>query len=100
MFFIKEFIFSFAFFKKLILYKIKRYSKLRAFKRLKLNTESIFIELGGNNGMVSQYISDKFNCNVHIYQPHKGCFKISKNKFEIVKCTIVNNVLKIDIKGH
>jgi FkbM family methyltransferase len=81
MYFIKEYIFSFAFFRKIILYKIKRYSKLSAFKKLKLNTESIFIDLGGNNGVVSQYISDKFNCNIHIYEPHKGCFKILKKKF-------------------
>ena len=44
------------FFRNNILYKLKRYSKLNAFKEINFTNKSIFIDLGGNNGVVSQYI--------------------------------------------
>jgi FkbM family methyltransferase len=78
---IKEFIFSFTFFRSIFLYKLHRYSKLEGLKELNLNDKSIFLDFGGNNGVVSQYIHDKYKCYIDIYEPHKGCFKILKDKF-------------------
>ena len=93
----KEFLFNFYFFRNKILYKLKRYSKLNAFNKINLTNKSIFIDMGGNNGVVSQYIYDKYKCFIYIYEPHRKCFEILKKKFfnnkkiKIFNCAVSNS---------
>ena len=65
----------------LIIYRLPKYRRLKIFDKLKLNKNSTFIDIGGNEGIISQYINDKFNCKIYIYEPHPGCFNILKKKF-------------------
>ena len=39
---------------------------------------SLFTDLGGNVGLVSQYISDKYNCNILILNHIQDVLIISK----------------------
>jgi FkbM family methyltransferase len=64
-------------------YKFNVYLKpLNKLKKLNLTKNSIFIDIGGNRGFVSNFIDDYFGCNIEIYEPHTGCFKILKEKFQ------------------
>lgn len=64
-------------------YKFNVYLKpLNKLKKLNLKKNSVFIDIGGNRGLVSNFINDYFNCIIEIYEPHPGCFKILKEKFQ------------------
>ena len=76
----------------LIIYNLPKYRKLKIFDILKLNKNSTFIDIGGNEGIISQYINDKFNCKIYIYEPHPGCFNILKKKFSKSKNINIYNL--------
>jgi FkbM family methyltransferase len=88
------------FFRNNILYKLKRYSKLNAFKEINFTNKSIFIDLGGNNGVVSQYIWDKYKCFIYIYEPHRKCFQILKKKFYNNKKIKIYNLAVSNSSGY
>ena len=65
------FLFKFKFIRKNFFYKLNRYKeKLKSLDRLKLDSNSFVIDIGGNNGVVSYYIFDKFKCKIDIYEPN------------------------------
>ena len=64
-----------------LLYNYKNFKKLRVFDNLNLNSDSLFIDFGANEGIVSQYIFDRFKCNIIAYEPHPACANILKKKF-------------------
>jgi len=82
---------SFKITRLLIIYNLPKYRKLKVFDKLKLKRNSTFIDIGGNEGIISQYINDKFNCKIYIYEPHPGCFNILKKKFSNAKNINVHN---------
>ena len=41
-----------------------------------MSQNSIFIDIGANEGIISQYIDDKYNCKIEAYEPNPSCFKI------------------------
>lgn len=63
-------------------YNYKSNKKLEIFYKFKLNQNSLFVDIGGNVGLISKFVEDKFNCNIEIYEPHPGCFSILKKKFK------------------
>jgi FkbM family methyltransferase len=65
-----------------LLYNYKNFKKLRVFNNLDLKTDSLFIDFGANEGIVSQYIFDKYKCNIVAYEPHPACEEILKKKFK------------------
>lgn len=69
------------------------YKKFKIFQRLNLNKNSIFIDIGGNQGIIAQYINDFFNCKIFIYEPHPGCIKVIKRKFQNNKNIFIKNML-------
>ena len=72
----------FNYFFRILNYNFNPYfKKLNTLNKLKLNPNSIFIDIGGNRGIVSNYIIDYFNCFIDIYEPHPTCLKLIKKKF-------------------
>ena len=67
---------------RFFLYNYKNFKKLKIFDNLNLNSDSLFIDLGANEGIVSQYILDKYKCNIIAYEPHPACSTILKQKFK------------------
>lgn len=63
-------------------YNYKSNKKLQIFKKFGLNQDSLFVDIGGNVGLISKFVDDKFNCNIEIYEPHPGCVKILKQNFK------------------
>ena len=78
----KDKLFFNYFFRILNYYYNPYFKKLNELKQLKLNSNSIFIDIGGNRGFVSNYIIDYFDCFIDIYEPHPACLKLLKKKFE------------------
>lgn len=75
-------LFKVKFFRKYIFYKLNRYKKkLKTLDKLKLDSNSVVIDIGGNNGVVSYYIFDKFNCKINIYEPNPYCVLILNKIF-------------------
>ena len=75
-------LFKFKFIRKHIFYKLARYKeKLKSLDKLKLDLNSFVIDIGGNNGVVSYYILDKFECNIDIYEPNPYCVLILNKIF-------------------
>ena len=66
---------------RLINYKRNKYRDFSYFDNLRLNKDSIFLDIGGNIGQVTEFINDKYNCNIVVFEPHPGCLKILKKKF-------------------
>ncbi len=98
------FLFSIKFLRKYVFYKLARYKKkLKTLDNLKLNSNANIIDIGGNNGVVSYYLYDKYRCNIDIYEPNPYCLLILKKIFlDIEKIKInasavsnVNSVKKL-----
>lgn len=64
-----------------LLYNYKNFKKLKIFDNLNLSSNSLFIDFGANEGLVSQYIFDKYKCNIIAFEPHPACKKILEKKF-------------------
>ncbi|SVE04329.1 uncharacterized protein METZ01_LOCUS457183, partial [marine metagenome] len=80
MFRLKIFLFQFKiiriFFYWLFNYKLK-------FKDFsELSKDSLFIDIGANIGNVTQYVDDKFKCNIICYEPNMACFNFLKKRFK------------------
>lgn len=79
------------------LYNYKNFKKLKVFENLNLNKNSLFIDVGANEGIISQYIFDKYQCNIEIYEPHPSCLSILRKKFKnnakikIFDCAVSEN---------
>jgi FkbM family methyltransferase len=83
----KEILWCFFFKIKLIrsLYFYKRprtAAKLKLLDNLDLDKNSIVIDLGANIGIVSNYLYDKYYCNIHSFEPNPYCFEVLKNIFK------------------
>lgn len=66
-----------------LFYRLKRYSqKLNSLSELNLNENSVVLDFGANNGVVSQYLHDRYKCKVFCYEPNIYCFEILKNIFK------------------
>ena len=89
------FLFRFKFIRKNFFYKLTRYKeKLKSLDRLKLDSNSFVIDIGGNNGVVSYYIFDKFKCKIDIYEPNPYCALILNKIFaKELKITIYESAV-------
>ncbi len=75
-------LFRFQFIRKYVFYKLNRYKeKLKTLDSLKLDSNSFVIDIGGNNGVVSYYIFDKYKCKIDIYEPNPYCILILNKIF-------------------
>jgi FkbM family methyltransferase len=76
------FLFKIKLIRLLIFYNNKRYKKkLNLLNNLNLNKNSIVIDIGANNGVVSHYLADKYSCYIHSFEPNPYCYEILKNIF-------------------
>ena len=76
------FLFRFKIFRFLIFYKLKRYKfKLSLLNNLKLKFNHTVFDFGANNGIISQYLFDKYSCNIEVFEPNPYCFAILKKIF-------------------
>jgi FkbM family methyltransferase len=63
-------------------YNLNRYKqKLIFLNNLNLNQNSIVFDIGSNNGVVTQYLYDKYSCHVFSFEPNPYCYLIQKNIF-------------------
>ena len=66
-----------------------------------LNKEAIFIDIGGNVGRVSQYVSDIYNPKIiEIYEPHLSLYNFLKEKFNKNKKVFVYNFAVSNINSE
>jgi FkbM family methyltransferase len=89
------FLFKIKYMRILIFYNLKRYKeKLRSLDKLNLNKNSIVFDIGANNGVVSQYLFDRYSCTIHLFEPHPYCYEVLKNIFQNnYKIKIYNNAI-------
>ena len=65
-----------------IFYKLNRYkSKLSLLDNLNLKINDKVLDFGANNGIISQYLFDKYKCNLEVFEPNPYCFEILKKIF-------------------
>ena len=77
------FLFKIKFIRILIFYNLKRYKeKLRSLDKLNLDKNSTVFDIGANNGVVSQYLFDRYSCTIHLFEPHPYCHELLKNIFQ------------------
>ena len=56
----------------LLFYNLNRYK----------NNKSVVVDIGANNGLITQYLFDKFSCTIHCFEPNPYCFEILKKIFK------------------
>ena len=82
---LRELFWCFLFKKKFFrffFYKLKRYKqKLISLDNLNLNQSSIVLDIGSNNGVVTQYLYDKYSCRIYSFEPNPYCYLVQKNIF-------------------
>ena len=67
----------------LLFYKLNRYkNKLLSLNKLRLNNKSVVVDIGANNGLITQYLFDKYSCTIHCFEPNPYCFEILKKIFK------------------
>lgn len=67
-----------------------------------LNDKSIFIDIGGNLGRISQYVYDVFNPRIiEIYEPHYSLYFNLKTKFKGIENILIFNeaVSNVEAEG-
>ena len=76
------FLFSFKLVRFLIFYNLDRYkTKLSLLDNLNLKFNHKVLDFGANNGIISQYLFDKYKCNIEVFEPNPYCFAILKKIF-------------------
>jgi hypothetical protein len=95
---LRELFWCFLFKKKFFrffFYNLKRYKKkLISLDNLNLNQSSIVFDIGSNNGVVTQYLYDKYSCRIYSFEPNPYCYLVQKNIFrKISKIKIFNKAV-------
>ena len=83
------------------MYNLNRYKqKLIFLDNLNLNQSSIVFDFGSNNGVITQYLYDKYSCHIYSFEPNPYCYLLQKNIFRgISKIKLFNKaVSKSNIK--
>lgn len=88
------FLFKKKFF-RFFFYNLRRYKKkLISLDNLNLNQSSIVFDIGSNNGVVTQYLYDKYSCRIYSFEPNPYCYLVQKNIFrKISKIKIFNKAV-------
>jgi FkbM family methyltransferase len=89
---IKRKLFFYKLTRKILFNTLLQYKKLNIFNDLNLNTKSIFIDIGANEGLVTSYINDKFGCKIICFEPHPGCYYHLKKLFKYYSNIIIFNI--------
>ena len=94
------FLFKFKVIRLIIFYNLKRYNqKLKLLNNLNLNKNSIVLDIGSNNGMITQYLYDKYSCSIFSFEPNPYCFLLQKDIFRrMSKIKIFNKAVSNDNK--
>ena len=89
------FLFSIKIFRIVLFYNIKRYkNKLIFLDNLNLSQNSVVFDIGSNNGVITQYLYDKYYCNIFSFEPNPYCYLVQKKIFRgISKIKICNNAV-------
>ena len=64
-----------------------------------LNSNSIFVDVGGYEGEFSQRILEKFNCKIIIFEPLEDLYLKLKDRFSLHNNVIVENYAISDFNG-
>lgn len=76
------FLFKKKLFRRIFFYNLKRYKqKLISLDNLNLNQSSIVFDFGSNNGVITQYLYDKYSCHIYSFEPNPYCYLVQKNIF-------------------
>jgi FkbM family methyltransferase len=95
------FLFKKKFYRQFFFYNLNRYKKKLIFlDNLNLNQGSIVFDFGSNNGVITQYLYDKYSCHIYSFEPNPYCYLVQKNIFDgISKIKLFNKaVSKSNIK--
>ena len=89
------FLFKKKLFRQIFFYNLKRYKqKLISLDNLNLNQSSIVFDIGSNNGVVTQYLYDKYSCRIYSFEPNPYCYLVQKDIFrKISKIKIFNKAV-------
>ena len=89
------FLFKKKFYRQFFLYNLNRYKqKLIFLDNLNLNQSSIVFDFGSNNGVITQYLYDKYSCRIYSFEPNPYCYLVQKNIFrKISKIKIFNKAV-------
>lgn len=69
-----------------VFYNNKRYkNKLNLLNNLNLNENSMVIDIGANNWLVSYYLFDKYSCYIHSFEPNPYCYSILKISLKTIQ---------------
>ena len=76
---------------RIFLYKFLQKKKYRNFIGLKIDQNSVVLDIGANVGDISQCILDLYNPNIYCYEPNNDAFKVLKKRFNNFKKIIPIN---------
>ena len=65
-----------------------------------LNENSIVLDFGANIGDVSEYVYNKYHCNIYAYEPNIACFNYMKKRFADKKKIRLHNYAVSDFNGE
>jgi len=84
---------------RIFLYKFLQKKKYRNFIGLKINQNSVVLDIGANVGDISQCILDLYNPYIYCYEPNNDAFKVLKNRFNNFEKIIPINKSVTDKNG-
>ena len=67
---------------RIFLYKFLQKKKYRNFIGLKIDQNSVVLDIGANVGDISECILDLYNPNIYCYEPNNDAFKVLKKRFK------------------
>tara|TARA_E500000178_G_scaffold354985_1_gene425947 strand:- start:210 stop:524 length:315 start_codon:yes stop_codon:yes gene_type:complete len=65
-----------------------------------LNENSIVLDFGANIGDVSEYVYNKYHCNIYAYEPNMACFNYMKERFAKKKKVRLHNYAVSNFSGY
>ena len=65
-----------------------------------LNENSIVLDFGANIGDVSEYVYNKYHCNIYAYEPNIACFNYMKERFAKKKKVRLHNYAVSNFSGY
>ena len=84
---------------RIFLYKFLQKKKYRNFIGLKIDQNSVVLDIGANVGDISQCILDLYNPNIYCYEPNNDAFKVLKKRFNNFEKIIPINKSVTDKNG-
>ena len=78
--------------------KVENYNNLENLNFI--NSNSIVLDIGANIGNVSEFIFNKYNCNIFSYEPNIACYNYMKKRFAYNKKIRIYNYAISNFSGE